>query len=254
MIMLASFISSAHINKNSPVPYYYQIAQILREAICTQELSQQEDFSFPSESELCELFQVNRGTIRHALQVLENEGLIYREKGRGTFIRRRRLELDPTTLVSTSEDLRRRGWTPSARLLSLTLRVPQPHIQKVLDLHPQEEVWEIYRLRLANDEPISLQWSYIPQRLAPDLDQKDLAGSLFNILRKDYGIHLQIADQVIHTRLATSEEVALLDMLPGSPLFEISRITYDAQANPVEYLDSLWRGDRYDLRVKLNIS
>jgi len=252
--MITSFLSSARINKNLPVPYYYQIIQILREATSTQEMEQQEDISFPSENELCELFDVNRGTVRHALQVLEREGLIYREKGRGTFLKRRRVELDPTTLWSTSEDLRCRGWIPSVRLLDLALVSAQPHVQRMLTLTPQDEVWEIYRLRLANDEPISLQWSYIPQRLAPNLNQKDLTNSLFMILRRDYGIYLEVADQVIRTRAATSEEASLLETQSGLPLFEITRITYDHQSNPVEYLDSLWRGDRYDMRVKLKIS
>jgi GntR family transcriptional regulator len=245
-------ISSSRLNKNLPVPYYYQIVQILREAIAGQEINQQE-ISLPSENELCNLFQVNRGTIRHALSLLENEGLIYREKGRGTFLKRRRIELDPTTLCSTSEDLRRRGWVPGARLLDLHQMIPQPYIQRILDLASDETVWEIYRLRMANDEPISLQWSYIPSRLATDLDSKDLSSSLFSILRNDYGLYLDIADQVIRTRQATLEEAALLDIHEHVPVFEITRQTFDEDQRPVEYLISLWRGDRYDLRVQLKL-
>lgn len=245
-------ILSSRLNKNLPVPYYYQIVQILREAIAGQEFSQQE-ISLPSENELCNLFQVNRGTIRHALSLLENEGLIYREKGRGTFLKRRRIELDPTTLCSTSEDLRRRGWVPGAQLLDLQVIIPQPYIQRILGLASDETVWEIYRLRMANSEPISLQWSYIPSRLAPNLSSKDLSASLFSILRNDYGLHLDMADQVIRTRQTTVEEAALLDIHEHVPVFEITRQTFDQNQSPVEYLISLWRGDRYDLRVQLKL-
>jgi GntR family transcriptional regulator len=246
-------IVSGRINKNLPVPFYYQIVQILREIILDQKPPEQGEIGLPSENELCDIFQVNRGTIRHALEVLEREGLIYREKGRGTFLRRRRVELDPTTLCSTSDDLRQRGWAPGARLLTLNKTIPQPHIQRVLSLSSTDMVWEIYRLRSANNEPISLQWSYVPVFLAPDLKNKDLTSSLFSILKNEYRIQLCIADQVIRTREATLEEAGLLEIEERAPVFEITRITFDQDQHPVEYLDSIWRGDRYDLRVKLKI-
>lgn len=239
------------LNKELPVPYYYQIVQILRNAISAHPAGKETEITLPSENELCELFQVNRGTIRHALEVLQREGLIYREKGRGTFLQRRRLELDPTTLCSTSEDLRSRGWTPGARLLGLSLIAPPAHIQQYLNLSAQDTVWEIHRLRLANDEPISLQWSYLPSRLTPGLNQMDLTASLFALLKNRYGIQLKFADQIIRTRLATEEEAALLEISDRVPVFDITRVTYDQDQHPVEYLSSLWRGDRYDLRVKL---
>ena len=240
------------IDKGLPVPYYYQIVQILRESIQDLDVSPTAStLEFPSETELSEYFQVNRGTIRHALQLLEREGLIYREKGRGTFLRRRRVELDLSTLCSTTEDLKARGWIPDSRLLSLEKISPSLHIQRYLELPPEALVWLIYRLRLADDEPISLQWSYIPVQLAPDLDQEDLSSSLYYILKNTYGHELQSGDQKIRTRSATLDEARLLEVDEGAPLFEISRITYDQNQRPVEHLDSLWRGDRYDLQVRL---
>lgn len=244
-------IAAQKIDKSLPVPFYYQIVQILREVIQDEDISGQQELPFPSENELCDAFEVNRGTVRHALEMLEREGLIYREKGRGTFLRRRRLELDPTALCSTSEDLRARGWEPSVRLLGLVRMAPQPHVQRALDLVEGDLVWQVHRLRLANDEPISLQWSYVPCRLAPTLDQKDLTQSLFAILKKDYGQQLRTAEQTIRTRTALEEEAAMLQVSAGAALFEISRVTFDWNLTPVEHLDSLWRGDRYDLRVKL---
>ena len=240
------------IDKGLPVPYYYQIVQILREAIQDLDVSPgTANLEFPSETELSEYFQVNRGTIRHALQLLEREGLIYREKGRGTFLRRRRVELDLTTLCSTTEDLKARGWAPDSRLLSLEKISPSLHIQRYLELPAEGMVWLIYRLRLADGEPISLQWSYIPVELAPDLDQEDLSSSLYYILKNTYGHELKSGDQTIRTRPATIDEAGLLEIEEGAPLFEISRITYDQNQRPVEHLDSLWRGDRYDLQVRL---
>jgi GntR family transcriptional regulator len=251
-MLLNGLAAAKRINKDLPVPFYYQMVQILREAIRDYEtVSPTEETVFPSESELSEFFQVNRGTVRHGLDMLEREGLIYREKGRGTFLRRRRVELDLTQLCSTTDDLKSRGWIPSSRLISVKQVPPRAHVLHNLALSDGSMVWEIFRLRLANDEPISLQWSYLPETLTPGLDQKDLAGSLYNILSNSYGIELNTADQVVRTRATTLEEAELLDIEEGAPVFEFSRTTFDQFNRPVEYLDAIWRGDRYDLHVRL---
>jgi GntR family transcriptional regulator len=245
-------LSARRINKDIPVPYYYQIAQLLREVIedvCPDR--EREEISLPSEAELCDLYGVTRGTVRHALEVIEREGLIYREKGRGTFLTRRRVELDLTTLCSTTEDMEARGWEPGTRVLGLQRVNPRPHVQHKLDIAEDALVWELHRLRLANGEPISLQWSYIPCALARDLDRHDLTGSLYYVLKNGYGIELRTADQVIRTRNATLAEARLLQIGEGDALFAIERVTCDQRGAPVEHLDSLWRGDRYDLQVRL---
>lgn len=245
-------ISARKINRDLPIPYYYQIIQILRELIQDHEIvPEQGEVLFPSETELADFFQVNRGTIRHALEILEREGLIYREKGRGTFLQRRRVELDLTKLCSTTEDLKARGWKPGSQLLGLARIIPRPHIQHVLGLSEGENVWQIYRLRLADGEPISLQWSYIPTRFVPDINSKDLNSSLYYILKNDFGVELKTGEQIIRTRAATLEEAQLLQISEGSPVFEISRVTFDQNGRAVEHLDSLWRGDRYDFRIRL---
>ena len=247
------------IDKNLPIPYYYQIVQVLRDAIrdagpiASEPPSQGKggEISFPSEAELCENFQVNRGTIRHALDVLEREGLVYREKGRGTFLRTRRVEVDLTNLCSTTEDLRARGWVPGTRVLDLTQILPGPHIQTALGLSEGVAVWLIVRLRLADGEPISLQRSYISTALAPDMHLKDLTGSLYHILRDSYNLIMANASQVIRVRLSTPDEAQLLGISEGSPVFDFTRTSCDPTGKPIEYLESLWRGDRYDLFVRL---
>lgn len=251
-IMLDHFLALQRINKDIPVPYYYQIAQVLREAIEDADIEERKgEIALPSEAELCSFFHVTRGTVRHALQTLEQEGLIYREKGRGSFLRRQRVELDLTHLCSTTEDLKIRGWIPAVTVLSLMEVVPRPHIRRALGVSEETTVWEIYRLRLANGEPISLQWSYIPTELAPGLDQEDLTGSLYYILKDKYGIFLRTAEQFIRTRAATVDEADLLEVAEGTPVFVIDRTTHDQNGLAVEHLNSLWRGDRYDLRVAL---
>ncbi|MGD9496549.1 MAG: GntR family transcriptional regulator [Armatimonadota bacterium] len=252
--MLEGALGGRGIDKASPVPYYYQIAGLLREAIEDMRAAAGPDegeIPLPSEPALAEHFDVTRGTIRHALAILEREGLIYREKGRGTFVRRRRVELDLTTLGSITEDMARHGWTPSYRLLGIEATEPGSRAQAALGLEAGESAWRIHRLRLADGEPVCVEESFIPQRLAPDLDRQDLTGSLYGLLQSRYGFHLQAAEQTIRIRTADPEEARLLDSAEGAAVFVITGVIRDAGGNPVEYSHSVWRGDRYDLQVRL---
>ena len=238
------------IDRALPIPYYYQIAEILRGMIADAEVGPDAELSLPSENELCRLYDVTRATVRHALELLEREGLIYRKKGKGTFLRRR-VQLDLARLCSTTRDMQARGWVPGTRLLSVRTLVPALHIQHQLRSEADTPVWEINRLRLADGEPISLQWSYLSCQRVPELDRHDLTGSLYETLSSAYAIELRTAEQVIRTRMATAEEALLLEIPTGAPVFVIDRTSYDQAEKPVEYLHALWRGDRYDLQVRL---
>lgn len=250
--MLDPRVVVRRINKDIPIPYYYQIAQSLRELIeDSEEGAGDREIALPSELELCQVYDVTRGTVRHALEALEREGLISRERGRGTFVTRRRVQLDLTRLCSTTQDMKIRGWTPGTRVLSVQCMLPRPHVQRELRIPEDRQVWEVYRLRLANDEPISLQWAYIPCDLTPGLDEYELSGSLYYSLKNGYGIELRNAAQVIRTRVVTLGEAELLAIDEGDPVFVIERTSRDQSDVPVEHLHSLWRGDRYDLQVQL---
>ena len=252
--MTDNVINPRRIDKDLPIPYYYQIVQVLKESIMDiEDANREEEIALPTEAELGDLFSVNRGTIRHALQVLEREGLIYRKKGRGTFVHRRRVEVDLSTLSSTTEDMKTRGWEPSTEMLEIKKVHPRSHISNLLNIQEEEYAWEIFRRRFANGEPISLQRAFFPYSLFPDIDQKDLVKrSLFDIWEKDYNLHAFRAEQTIRTRTATDIEAELLEMGGCDPLFEITRITFDIHGTPFEYLISVWRGDRYDFFVRLS--
>jgi GntR family transcriptional regulator len=245
-------MGTQRINRELPIPYYFQIAEILRGMIADAGGVPGPDVevALPSENELCSFHDVTRATVRHALELLEREGLIYRKKGKGSFLRRR-VQLDLARLCSTTRDMQARGWVPGTRLLSVRALVPSPHIQHQLQSEAGTPVWEINRLRLADGEPISLQWSYLSCQRVPELDRHDLTGSLYETLSSAYGIELRNADQVIRTRLATIEEAPLLGVPEGAPVFVIDRTSYDQAGKAVEHLHALWRGDRYDLQIRL---
>ena len=115
-------------------------------------------------------------------------------------------------------------------------------------------VWyrEIFRSRSANGESISLQRAFLPVVLMPDLNEKNLSGSFYEIWKKFYSIQPYEGEQTIRTRPATDEEASLLSINEFAPIFEITRITSDINGIPFEYLISIWRGDRYDFFVRLS--
>jgi len=244
------FPKNHRINKNNPIPLYYQIADYLRDFIQSVDTrkKEEEEISLPTESELSDCFDVHRGTVRHALDILEGEGLIYRERGRGTFVQRKRIEDDISTLLSTTENLERRGWTTNTVVLDISKDHPQAHTANALKLNDESYVWGIHRLRIANDEPIGIQIVYIPVYLAPDLDRHDLTRSLTKTFEEEYGIIYTIADQTIRARKATSSEAKLLNIKENDPLIVVSGVSWDQYKRPIEDIDSFWRYDRYDIR------
>jgi GntR family transcriptional regulator len=245
-------VGERRIDRALPIPYYYQIAEILRGMIADSRIGPDAEVALPSENEMCGLYSVTRATVRHALDLLEREGLVYRRKGKGTFLRRR-VQLDLARLCSTTKDMQARGWVPGTRLLGVSLVTASVHIQRQLKIQENPpQVWEIHRLRLSDGEPISLQWSYVSSQRAPGLDQHDLAGSLYDTLHAAYGIELRTAEQVIRTRTATNEEALVLEIPAGAPVFVFDRTSFDQNERPVEYLHALWRGDRYDLQIRLS--
>jgi GntR family transcriptional regulator len=220
------------IDKNSAIPYYQQLADLLRREISEQEAGEKV-YQLASENELAERHGITRATVRHALDVLEGDGWIYREKGVGSFAAIRRVEHELTHLVSTTEDMRRRGWSLTTQLVSLGRIPAAPYVAHAVEVPDETLVYELCRLRLVDDEPLSLQMAYLPCEMCPSLEENDLTNSLYGLLETRYGL-----------RLWTGKE--------EMPVMYMERTTYAANGAAVEYLEAVWRGDRYDFKVTLS--
>jgi len=238
------------IDKASPLPYYEQLAELLRREIADRQASG-EPFQLPSENELAEKHGLSRATVRHALDELEHDGWIYRQKGVGSFAPVRRFEQDLTQLVSTTEDMRQRGWSLLTRMVSWQQVPAAPQVARALEIAAAAEVYEVCRLRLVDDVPISVQTAYLPAALCPRLEENDLAASLYQLLESRYGLRLWSGRETLRARGATEHEARLLDVAEGTPVMHAERITYAANGLAVEYLEAVWRGDRYDFKVTL---
>jgi GntR family transcriptional regulator len=238
------------IDKASSTPYYDQLAEILRRQIGEKQV-EGEPFQLPSENELAEQHGLSRATVRHALDKLEREGWIYRQKGVGSFAVVRRVEQELTHLDSTTEAMRLRGWSLVTRVLSIRQIAATHHIERALELKPDGLVYELCRLRIVDDLPLSMQTAYLPAALCPHLEENDLTASLYRLLESRYGLRLWTGQETLRARKATPAEAQLLSIGDEIPVMYTERITYAANGAPVEYLEAVWRGDRYDFKVTL---
>lgn len=240
-----------NINRQSKVPYYQQLYEILRGKI-DQGMWRPGDMIAP-ESELIESYQVSRSTVRQVLDMLVQEGLIYRQRGRGSFVAHPTLEQTMLRIVSFTEDMRQRGFDPGTSVLTSQLISAPQEIAVKLEINLGEELAHVKRLRLADGEPMSIEESYLVHRYCRGVLEHNYAEQpLREILESDYGIRLVHAKQTIRAILATKDQAKLLDVPEKSALLFIERVTYSQDAIPVEFLRIYYRSDRYSLYNELH--
>jgi GntR family transcriptional regulator len=238
------------INKQSHIPYYAQLADILR-GIIQDSLSGDETEFLPSENELVNTYQVSRATVRQALSLLEREGLVHKAKGKGTYITKHRVRYPLTKLIPTTEDMQRRGWKPGIKVLSFQETEIHSPIIESLQLESDEKLYELCRLRLGNEQPVGLQWAYLPVKICPGLIEYDLATSLTRVMEQEFGVVFWSAQEFLRARLPTGYEAKHLQISTTLPVIYMERITFTPEGIPVEFLQSVWRSDKYEYEFSL---
>ena len=238
------------INRHSKLPLYHQLYVILRSSILRGQW--QPGDMLPPESELIARYEVSRTTVRQVLDMLVNEGLIYRQRGRGTFVAHPTVEQSLLRIISFTDDMRQRGCEPGTRVL-LSALVPAPgEIAAKLEVEEGAELARLDRLRLADGEPMSIEESYLVHRYCPGVLEGDYTSTpLRETLDLKYGIRWSRAKQVIRAITATDRFADLLSITPGAALLHIERVSYSQQNTPVEFLCIYYRGDRYSLYSEL---
>lgn len=237
-------------DRAQPLPLYYRIKQDLLVAIDEGRL--QPGDRVPSERELTERYGVSRMTARHALAILEQEGFLRRVQGKGSFVAPPKLEQTLLGLTSFTEEMRRRGLVPSTQVRLVEEVRAGDRVAEHLNALPDERVYMVERLRLASGDPMALERVYLPARLVQGLAELDLTGSLYEILLQNYGIRLENAVQSLEAVLADPDEAAALHVPLGSALLAMTRVSFSAAGEPIEYVRSLYRADRYRFTVSLS--
>jgi DNA-binding GntR family transcriptional regulator len=227
------------------VPRYYAIEQTLRARIATLD----PDSPLPSDAQLCEEFGVSRMTARNAVQRLVQEGLVYRLPGKGTYVAGSGAHREASNLTNFTKEMRRRGRTPSSRLLERELRSASELEARRLQRPAGSPVISVRRIRIADGEPIALEHAILRADAAGTVLDADLeSGSLHEALVMG-GLRPVRGHATIGSEPADADEAELLDVPSGWPLLVERRLIVDRDGKPLELTESRYASGRYALDV-----
>jgi len=208
--------------------------------------------AIPSERQLSTTLGVSRLTVRAALDELVREGLLVRRHGSGTFVSEPKIAQE-LTMTSFTEDMQRRGMTPGSRTLDLHVAPAGAHLGRLLHVSPSEPVVIISRLRLADRETMAIETLHVREALVPGLSARDLERqSFYELLLERYGVDVVGGHQTIEPTVTNQAESDALGVPLHSPAFLFERTTRSSTGEIVEYVRSIYRGDRYKLVTELS--
>src|SRR6266702_1433605 len=207
--------------------------------------------TIPSERHLTQELGVSRLTIRAALDELVRDGYLDRRHGSGTYVTEPKIA-QPLTLTSFSDDMRRRGMTPGSRTLELTTTFAGARLAHRLEVSPQTRLIRVKRLRLADSQPMAMEVLHVPEAFVPGLSRADFEDhSFYELLRERYGITIASGTQSIEPTVTSDEESEVLGVPLHTPAFLFERTTVSESGRIVEFVRSIYRGDRYRLVADL---
>lgn len=239
------------VNKNSKIPLYYQLKDIICGLIENEELKPNDPI--PPERELCVYHGVSRMTVNKAISNLVNEGVLYREQGRGTFVAEPKESYQLTRLLSFTEDMKAKKLKLDTKILSFLEKRATPKIEKLFALPRSQRVYEIKRVRIVEGEPYAVETAYIPVHFCKGLSAEELSGnSLYDILQKKYGLVMEYAHQTIEAVMPDEYVCRILQLPQGSIALMLSRKTFDRDDALIEFTRAIYRGDKYKFEVVLH--
>jgi len=240
-------VAGIAVDRTSPVPLYFQVAQELQRLIASGEI--EAGTRLDNEIVLADQLGVSRPTMRRAIQYLVERGLLVRKRGVGTQVVRTSVQR-PLELSSLYDDLVLAGRRPRTTVIAAETGPAEDEVATALGIDPGAPVVHLQRLRLADDEPIALMTNYLPADVL-ELATADLeTRGLYELLRIA-GVHIRIANQSIGARNATPAEARLLGETRGAALLTMTRTAYDDIGRAVEYGTHVYRGSRYAFSLTL---
>jgi DNA-binding GntR family transcriptional regulator len=235
------------VDRNSPVPLYFQVAQYLEQMIESGELPM--GTRLDNENSLAGQLGLSKPTMRRAIEYLVGRGLLVRKRGIGTQVVYAKVTRE-VELTSLYDDLAKTGRDPSTTVVSFGTASAPDEVAAKLGIEPGTPVYVFERLRYAGGEPLALMCNHVPEHLlqlsAADLETQ----GLYNLLRAN-GIDMRIAKQAIGARAATAAEARALGERKGAPLLVMERSAYDEQGRAVEHGRHVYRASRYSFDLTL---
>ncbi|HEY5731417.1 MAG TPA: GntR family transcriptional regulator [Anaerolineales bacterium] len=238
------------LDRNSPVPLYYQVKQILLEKL--DKGTWKPGDLVPSEQELQELYGVSRITVRQALTELTHEGRFERHRGQGTFVANKPLVHNPMKRISITELMRQQDIEPEWQIRQRDFVTPLPNVSDTLGIRSNSKVYFVDFLLSADEEPIGRHITYLTKPVAESTNVASLSdlelGEFFRALPNDDGIQVRRTVQALP---ASSEEAKLLKVRTGFPILSIEVTYSDANGKPIEHLRANYRGDRFQFQLDI---
>ncbi|MFJ7936132.1 GntR family transcriptional regulator [Sporosarcina sp. NPDC096371] len=237
-------------DKRSKIPLYLQLMDKLIVKIEQQDYEEHE--KLPSEREFCEIYGLSRITVRQALQELTLEGYIYKLHGKGTFVAPKTFNQNLVKLYSFTEEMKKIGKVPTTKVLEFNEIAADERLATKMNLSPFDGVFQVIRLRLANDEPLMYETSYLPKKFFPQLTEQDFVERpMYDIFYTDYQIGVTKAVEKFSAISVRDAESRHLKMVTDQPGMLIKRDAYHNDAL-IEYTISVVRGDKFDYTVELS--
>lgn len=244
-------LAAADLDRSSPVPLYFQVAQAMEAAISDGRLPP--GTRLDNEVHLAAVLGLSRPTMRRAMQYLVDKGVLVRRRGIGTRVVQPKVRR-PLGLSSLYEDLKGSGQKPTTEVLTLEVTKPPAHVAEILGVAPDADVTLVVRLRCAAGRPISQLTNYLPHTIPGLAEALTLSAlterGLYEIIRS-IGVQLHAADQSIGARTATPEESRLLAEPIGAALLTMQRTAYDDHGRVVEYGSHIYAASRYSFELSM---
>ncbi len=232
------------------IPIYMQIRNYITGRIESGTLKIGD--KIPTENELSNLFNVSRMTVRHAINKLAEDGVLVKFVGKGTFVTSEKMHTKLSVLKSFSEEIKESGHKPSAKLLSKELIDPTEKLIRKLRINANTKILKVTRIRYVDDLEMSITMSYFPLLKALALREVDMsATSLYAEIEGRLGLRIIKAEENISACLADQKTANLLRINHKSALLKLSRLTIINNNVPVEYMEGLFRPDRYAIYKEL---
>lgn len=241
------------INKKLPIPYYYQIQQIIIDAIKRGEWDPG-DF-IPAERELSEKFDVSRITIRKSLENLSLAGFIKIIKGKGSIVSKPKIEgLLFNRLIGTYQDLKDKGYKITNKILNFQMVEPTELVRNELNLQIGDKVNRFERIRFLDDEPYHYSRTCLPQKICPDFDYNLLIeNSLIKVLEENYGLKIYKVRRVLEADIASIEDSKLFKVKEGAPILTFRNTAFLKVGTSIEYTLNKIRGDMSKFKIEISL-
>ncbi len=237
------------LNKNVPIPLYFQLKELIMEEIKKGNYKSGE--LIPTENEIGEMFEISRTTVRQAIRELENEGWLYRVKSKGTFVSKPKINQSfIQALGSFNEQIIKSGSIPRTELLDFKCITPPEQVVATLKLQPREKVVFIHRKRYADNDPIVMVKTYLPYNMCSFVMQHDLASeSLYPILATNEDTKIYKIKRLVEATDAKAYDMKNLNISRGKAIQQFISVGYNIFDKPIEYSIARYRGDRNTFEV-----